>query len=109
MAKHTTRRGPRQIRALLLEFEASGLSRKDFCNKHGIKYPTFCRWLQNQANADGLRTKSSQNTNGFVELELPEPAQADGPSLRLSLPDGKVVEFFPPLDVSLVKALVFND
>ena len=71
-----------QWRALLLRFEQSSLTIKDFCLQENICRGTLQRW----------RTKLSIETgaSGFIELQPPAPTlpNTDPWSLELDLPGG---------------------
>ena len=108
MAKNYTKRTPEQIRTHLRDFAASRLTRKGFCEAHGIKYPTFCRWLK---KVDGVRQRTSENTSAFLKLEPSDAPDFDRDErlfLRLRLAGGAELDFFQEPDTEFIKSLINN-
>ena len=48
------RRSPAEIKQLLSEYQASGLSRVEFCRQKGLSLATLARYRKRQAQDDGL-------------------------------------------------------
>ncbi len=76
------RRSSGQWRALLLRFEQSSLTIKDFCLQENISRGTLQRWR--------TRFTSEAGASDFIELQPPTPTlPKPGPwSLELDLPGG---------------------
>ncbi len=79
-------------RQLLAAFRESGLTRAGFARREGLRYTTFCTWVQKAeeppaAPGAGPRTnpKPAAPTVRFAQVGLP-PGAARG--LEVRLPDG---------------------
>lgn len=80
---------PRERREqLLAAFRDSGLTRAAFAKREGIRYATFCHWVQRAAKT-ALATTNPMPAVRFAEVALPSRANAS--ALEVSLPDGTVV------------------
>lgn len=75
-------------REWLVTFRRSGLTRRAFARQEGIRYTTFCSWLQRGEAADGRATAVTKAAVRFAEVALPSGA---GRSLEVRLPDGTTV------------------
>ena len=75
-APHRTRRSRKQWRAIVDQFEASGLSQRAFCEQAGISYGTFARWRRRLMIADVPQPIT--NTEGDLFVELSEGAAESG-------------------------------
>jgi hypothetical protein len=51
-----------QMRVIVAEWQASGLSKKAFCHQRNITYPTFHYWYKRIA---------ASSSSGFTEVSLP--------------------------------------
>ena len=89
------RRTPEEINSILLAYESSGLSSKEFCNQHQIQTLYLKRWLK--------RYRSTKKTNGFVEL-LPTTESTTAVSGLFA--EYRGIHFYQPVDPSYLKALV---
>ena len=69
-------------------FRKSSLTRRAFARQEGIRYTTFCSWLQQEEAADGRGTAVTKAAVRFAEVALPSSA---GRSLEVRLPDGTTV------------------
>jgi hypothetical protein len=77
MSKPTDRRA--EMRRVVEEFRASGLTRRDFCSQRGIAITTFDYWRQQ------LRSKPR-----LVKVEVARPAATQSFTLRLA--NGRSIE-----------------
>ncbi|MBI5774743.1 MAG: hypothetical protein HZA89_13485 [Verrucomicrobia bacterium] len=80
-------------RQLLAAFRESGLTRSGFARREGIRYTTFCTWVQKDEEARagggaGMKRKPAAPTVRFAQVGLP-PGAARG--LEVRLPDGITV------------------
>jgi putative transposase len=89
------RRTPEEINSILLAYESSGLSAKEFCKRHQIQTLYLKRWLK--------RYRSIKETNGFVEL-LPVPEST--PFMTGVFAEYRGIRFYQPVEPSYLKALV---
>jgi hypothetical protein len=71
---------------LVTAFGESGLTRREFARREGVKYTTLCNWVQREDKV-GEKAKGS-STVRFAEVALP-PCMARG--LEVRLPDGTSV------------------
>jgi hypothetical protein len=92
---------PEERRRVLLEqFRESGLTRQAFARREGLRYTTFCTWVQRMAQAAGARgaTVALAKRPGAIERPAPRIAFAEvalpavgGFGLEVRLPDGTTV------------------
>ncbi|MEX2263881.1 MAG: hypothetical protein WD696_18145 [Bryobacteraceae bacterium] len=85
------RRSRAEVEQLVAEYEASGLSRAEFCRKHGLSLTTLNRYRKRRP-AQGEAT----GVNGWVAVELRGARTAtgsdEGSGLALALPGGRRIE-----------------
>lgn len=82
------RRVPRGRREqLLTAFRESGLTQLAFSEREGIRYSTFCHWVQQAAKDEERVARAS--TVRFTEVALPTSAGSNGLEVRLA--DGTVL------------------
>ena len=80
---------PRERREqLLAQFQESGLTRRAFARREGIRYTTFCNWTQ-QAAKRGLAAPSAPAMR-FAEVALPGNVGGGG-GIEVRLADGTTV------------------
>jgi hypothetical protein len=97
------RRSQSEIEQLVTEFEASGLRRREFCQKHGLALGTL----------DGYRKRLRQEGaggSGLVAVELCGRTQAVGSGrdsgLVVSLPSGRRIEIGREFDANTLQQVV---
>ena len=83
---------------LLAAFRASGLTQTAFARREGIKYSTFCTWVQRARATGGMAGTDVRAARTpapapkprvrFAELRLPA---AMAPGLEVQLPDGTLL------------------
>jgi hypothetical protein len=85
------RRTPPEIReALLDEFDALGVSARQFARRRDLCYQTLLSWLRTRREARGA---GADRPGGFAEIVLePGGAQPGGGLLRILLPGGASLE-----------------
>lgn len=66
-----------EVAKLLIEWEQSNLSKKDFCNQNNINYQTFIGWIVQRRNQNQPIEKKfipiqveARNSNVFAEIHL---------------------------------------
>lgn len=97
--KASQRRKPRrtseEVNSILVSYENSGLSVKEFCNQHQIQALYLTRWLK--------RYRNTKPAKGFVEL-LPTSESTTAVSGLFA--EYRGIRFYQPVDPSFLKALV---
>ena len=83
--------------ALLAQFRQSGLTREAFARREGLRYTTFCGWVQQAAREAGAGIAPARRAKppeggprpapriAFAQVALPASA---APGLEVRLPDG---------------------
>jgi hypothetical protein len=89
------RRTPEEINSILVSYENSGLSVKEFCKLHQIQALYLKRWLK--------RYRNTKPTIGFVEL-LPTSESTTAESGFFA--EYRGIRFYQPVEPSFLKALV---
>jgi hypothetical protein len=99
------RRSQAEVEGLVAEYEASGLGRQAFCNKHGLSLSTLNRHRRRQQTASE-RAETSRWV--AVELSDTEQAPASQPSSELSvlLLSGRRIEVRGGFDPKVLQELV---
>jgi hypothetical protein len=84
------RRSRAEAEQLVAEYEASGLSRVEFCRKQGLSLATLARYRKRQAQG------GPASGNGWVAVEMSGncPTRESGASsgLEVTLPGGRRIE-----------------
>ncbi len=68
------RRSQAEVNGLIAEYEASGLTRQEFCGKHGLALATLDRYRKGRQQG----RESSSADSGFIRVELSGAEQAEG-------------------------------
>jgi hypothetical protein len=99
-------RAPRLSRAeaarVVSEYEASGLSREDFCKQRGMGITTLGRYFRWRAE-DKAPAKSRWVS---VEVAAKQPASAVEPKLSVALANGRRIEVSRGFEVGLLEQLI---
>lgn len=77
-----------EMYALVQQYLSSGLSKKEFCQTHGIKVHTFQYWVS-KYNKEQVKG----NEDKFLPLAIKESSRENSQVIRLSYPSGMIVEF----------------
>lgn len=91
------RRSPAEIANIVAQFEASGLSRRDFASLHDISVGSLARWLQRQP-APACAPK-------FVRV-VPAAAPVAPSWFELALPDGRRLRIPVGCDEAALRSLL---
>lgn len=81
-------------RELLAAFRQSGLTRRKFARQEGVRYTTFCTWVQREgqgeteAPARPVEPRRKIERIRFAEVAVPAGVRA---GLEVRLPDGTTV------------------
>lgn len=100
--KGRVRTSKEQRRAILAEFERSGVSVTQFARRTGLKYSTFAAWVQRYHRPKRPALKSPMR---LVEAVV-TPTPLTSPVLQVQLPGGARLELRETNQVPLVAALL---
>ena len=98
------RRSPAEITQVLSEYQASGLSRVEFCRQKGLSLATLARYRKRQAQSDGM--PRSRWLTVEVCGDGAEPARGASSRLALVLAGGRRIEVGRGFDVSTLTQLL---
>jgi hypothetical protein len=73
------RRTPAEISSIVSQFDASGLSRRDFAKRHGFNEGSLARWLR----------AGPASAPKFIRVVAPTSPAAPPSWFELALPDGR--------------------
>ena len=86
---------PRERREqLLAQFRESGLTRRAFARREGIRYTTFCNWTQQAVKRGLAAPEAAAPAMRFAEVALPgrvSMGAGGGSGIEVRLADGTVV------------------
>jgi hypothetical protein len=105
------RRGGAEIARMASSYRASGLSRSEFCRRHGLALSTLNRHLRKQFEEEAGRDSDVVGRSPLVEVNLAEVVNpvcnVDRPaSLRVLLSNGRRVEVGDGFDDQTLGRLV---
>ena len=78
--------------ALARAFETSGLTKSEYCRRHGLSTGSFDHWLR-----EASRSESGTLEGSFIEISVADSAPAispQQPDLEVELPLGVKLRFF---------------
>ena len=91
------------IRQLVREFQASNLSRAEFCRRHAIPLSTFQWYVKKHRDEDATRAVCA----GLVAVEVARPIlDDDEKALAVVLPGGRRIEVGRGFDSSTLAQIV---
>lgn len=99
------RRSRAEVDRLLAEHEASGLTLREFCSKHGLGLSTLSRYRQRRQ----LKAESSAADSRFIRVELSggkAVAEHDGSPLIVLLSNARRIEVKHGFDGDLLAQVV---
>ena len=95
------RRTQSEIEQIVAEFADSGVSRTEFCRRHGMSLGTLNRYLLRR------REEGDGSHGGLIAVELAGPKAGAGSSgLTLSLSAGRRIEVGPGFDRATLERLL---
>src|SRR3954463_11803530 len=99
------RRSQADVERLVAEYEASGLGRKAFCEKHGLSLSTLSRHRKRQRLGN-----SPAGDDRFVAVELRDaprlPKAGPGTELAVVLSSGRRIEIRGGFDAKVLQQLI---
>jgi len=85
------RRRAEAIQQIVLEYESSGQSRREFCREHGLVLSTLDRYLRKQRAVSGADVNLLRSGLLPVKVGMPTGGQTEK-TLTVVLPRGRKVE-----------------
>ena len=107
MTVRESQTGPRRYRTateaeqLAVEFEASGLTRQDFCDRNDVAMNTLARYLTRRRQ----QSRKSEPQR-WVKVEIAGRQKAPGGELAVVLTDGRRIEVRSGFDIATLQQLV---
>ena len=99
------RRTRAEVEKLVAEYEASGLGRQEFCQRHGLSLSTLSRHRKRER----LRMESAK-VNRFIPVEISQAKQPDASQRRgdllVWLSSGRKIEVRGGFDPKVLQQLV---
>ncbi len=86
-----------QKEEIILQWQQSGKSRKEFCQEQGISYNSLVGWCKQFRDQAEIR--------GFTEVKVNETTQA-GLFARLHLPDGITIDLYQSVPAHYFQSLI---
>ena len=105
MTERTSRTGVRRYRSrkeaaqLAVEFKASGLTRREFCDRHQVALNTLNRYISRYSDHQAAQAPE------FVRVEVTDPACTPS-GVSVVLAGGRRVELDRGFDASTLRAAV---
>jgi hypothetical protein len=100
------RRSRAEVDRLVAEYEASGLSRQEFCLKHGLALATLDRYRKGRRQGH----EPSSGNNRLIKVELSGTQQVDGrgqgSELAVVLSSGRRIQVRRGFDANMLGQLV---
>lgn len=87
--------------SVIEDWKASDQTKKEFCELHGIAIATFQYWWK-KYQQDNI---FSEEESGFVSVSVSDQI-SESPVMELILTDGKRLNFYQPVDLSFLRALL---
>ena len=95
--KNTEKYTQEQKLAHVRSWEASGLSKKEYCHRQHLNYSTFKNWT----------SRDKINEGKFIPVKLKTGDDAPGqPVLKVSFPNGVVVTCHPGMGLEQIVGLI---
>jgi hypothetical protein len=99
-------RGRAEAAQLVAEFEASGVSRREFCESHGLAVSTLDAYRKRQRHPDAEAAAAGGRWMA-VDLSASRRADEAAPSgLKLALPGGRRIEIGRGFDAETLRRLI---
>lgn len=87
----------------------SGLTQKDYCQKHGLKQSQFWYWqskLNRSSNPDVPADKHPPKKNRFIPVTIADPRPHPSDGLAMTFPGGIQLTGITPDNLAMVQRLV---
>lgn len=86
-----------QKEEIILQWQQSGKSRKEFCAEHGISYNSLVGWCK--------QFRDQKKATGFAEIKLSEPTES-GLFAQVHLPGGIKIDFYQKVPADYFQSLL---
>src|SRR6478736_6826892 len=97
-----------QMFLMIASWQQSGLTQKDYCEQHSVRYHVFHYWYKKYRDTHLSEDKKA----GFIALHIQQPSAAHSypapttsAHTELLLPDGRRLLFHQPVSADYLKAL----
>lgn len=90
--------------ALVEQWEATGLSKKEFSQQAGVTYDSFLYWAQKYSRERNLTQKKPAEI--FVPLQMEYPANMQGSSVEVTYPNGVKLTCPPSISFEELQQLI---
>jgi hypothetical protein len=103
------RRSRVEAERLVLEFERSGLSRRAFCEQHGLSLPSLDQYRKRCRDVLSSSAMTKAAANRILPVEIVDAEASAGERsrpLRVELANGRRIEVAPGFDASTLERLV---
>jgi hypothetical protein len=86
-----------QVEELIGQWKASGIGKKEFCAREGIKYQTFVSWFYK-------RFKKPSKPRSFIPIEVQTPMPAIFAEIQLS--NSRKIIFHQSVNIEFFQAIL---
>ncbi|MEO5776082.1 MAG: hypothetical protein ABIQ27_04205 [Flavobacterium sp.] len=90
-------RSREEVEELINEWKASGIGKKEFCNRKGLNYQTFVSWFY-------LRLKKSKSHKSFVPIKIENISS--GIFAEIQMGSSRKIIFHQPVGIEFLQALL---
>ncbi len=88
-------RSREQKEELILQWQQSGKSRKEFCEEHQISYNSLVGWCK--------QFKDQKTASGFAEVKLNHSSSLFA---QVHLPGGIKIDFYQPIPADFIRSFL---
>jgi hypothetical protein len=106
VGRRRRRRSRAEADRLAAEFEVSGVSREEFCERHGLAWVTLARYRRQLRQAQGEVSGTGQWLAVEVLGSKPSSARGAASGLTVALPGGRRIEVGVGFDASTLQQLL---
>jgi hypothetical protein len=84
-----------QKQEIILQWQQSGKSRKEFCQEQGITYNSLVGWCK--------QFKDQKESSGFTEVKLNQDSSLFA---QIHLPGGIKIDFYQPIPADFIRSFI---
>lgn len=100
MKKDERENWKQEMFSLIKKWKASGITQRDFCNRHDLSIPTFHYWLRK------YKQIYHSSENGFVPVEISPATGIIKREIQIHYPNGVLLTLSDEASISRIKALI---